>query len=134
MINALKRGFTLIELLVVMTIIALLAGMLTPVVIEAIKQAEIVDCTSNLKNLGIGLEQYKNMSSRRRAYPQATGPVFPSARASRKPGLKFIESLYMGKAPIFTEGDLLSCASNSIDYPNKYELGSGPGQYSFDKP
>ena len=45
MINALKRGFTLIELLVVMTIIALLAGMLTPVVIEAIKQSEIVFLT-----------------------------------------------------------------------------------------
>lgn len=53
-------GFTLIELLVVVAIIALLAAILFPVFGRARENARRSSCQSNLKQIGLGLEQYKN--------------------------------------------------------------------------
>jgi len=54
-----KQGFTLIELLVVIAIIAILASMLFPVFSRARMQAYKVDCISNLRQLGMAMEMYK---------------------------------------------------------------------------
>jgi len=53
-----KPGFTLIELLVVIAIIAILAAILFPVFAQAREAARKASCSSNLRQLGLGMGMY----------------------------------------------------------------------------
>ncbi|AQQ70496.1 PilD-dependent protein PddA [Limihaloglobus sulfuriphilus] len=69
-------GFTLIELLVVISIIALLMAILMPSLNKARRQARVITCSGNIKQMIIGMNVYASENNGK--CPERPDIVFPS--------------------------------------------------------
>jgi len=101
-----KRGFTLIELLVVIAIIAILAGLILPVLARARESARRTACASNLSQIAKGMYIY---STSYHCYPtNGTDGTDPTLGANATQSMQMLYRYWVQDVRVF------SCPSSPI--------------------
>ncbi len=96
-----RAGFTLIELLVVIAIIAVLIALLLPAVQAAREAARRAQCVNNLKQLGIALHNYHDVTG---VLPWGAGPWGWNDWSTHVMMLPYMEQTPLYNALNFTNG------------------------------
>lgn len=106
-------GFTLVELLVVIAIIGILIGLLLPAVQAAREAARRMQCTNNLKQIGLALHNYHDVTG---AFPalRAGNPLGAKSYAgNNRNGTRVHLLPYMEQQSLYT--DMMQSANGSYD-------------------
>ncbi len=118
MSHSLRRpGFTLVELLVVIAIIGILVGLLLPAVQAAREAARRMQCSNNLKQIGIAIHSYSGSSKR-----LPPGSVFyggPNITVGRYAGRRNNrQSMLFGILPFIEQANLYNQFDMSLPLDN----------------
>ncbi len=95
-----RSGFTLIELLVVIGIIGLLVALLLPAVQAAREAARRMQCSNQLKQIGLALHNYTSVHS---ILPFGKGPSYPGAPVYARWSQHALILPYMEQMPLWEQ-------------------------------
>ncbi len=100
-----RSGFTLVELLVVIAIIGILIGLLLPAVQAAREAARRMQCTNNLKQLGLSLQNYHDICN---SFPARQWAKVTAGNTSAQWGALYSLLPYMEQSATYNqvEGDI----------------------------
>ena len=104
-----RRGFTLIELLVVIAIIAVLIALLLPAVQAARAAARRIQCTNNIKQLGLATLNY-----------ESTHGIFPPGQMKMTTKPPWGITLYVNMLPFLEQQPLYNGWNFNYGYDNLY--------------
>ena len=119
-----RSGFTLIELLVVIAIIAVLIALLLPAVQSAREAARRIQCTNNLKQIGLAIHNYHQIND---AFP-AGG--FPAYNPVANNGNNACPGVHARLLPFIEQQPLYNALNWSLTVINDVAPGNGYGPYA----
>jgi prepilin-type N-terminal cleavage/methylation domain-containing protein/prepilin-type processing-associated H-X9-DG protein len=134
-----RRGFTLVELLVVIAIIGILIALLLPAVQAARESARRSQCSNNLKQIGLALQNYHDAV---RVFPPAGlnygslegTPYVPYNNIMNTSG--FVLMLpYLEQQPLYAKFNQMASASDCKYYTSgvsSYPIAGSPVAYGND--
>jgi prepilin-type N-terminal cleavage/methylation domain-containing protein/prepilin-type processing-associated H-X9-DG protein len=94
-----KLGFTLVELLVVIAIVGMLIGLLLPAIQYARESARKTQCISNLRQIGLALDQYVDRQGIRGKFPDAAR--MPTVTPAVPPLYEVVDGYVEGNQQLF---------------------------------
>jgi len=113
-----QPGFTLVELLVVISILGALVALLLPAIQAARESARRTQCVSNLRQVGIALNQYIDARGPNGKFPLAAR--LPSVQ-STDPKVPKLASLKEVLAPYCEDNDGIWQCPSDVYYPDEDE-------------
>jgi prepilin-type N-terminal cleavage/methylation domain-containing protein/prepilin-type processing-associated H-X9-DG protein len=124
-----KFGFTLIELLVVIAIIAVLIGLLLPAVQKIREAANRMQCTNNLKQIGLALHNYHDANG---YFPTAykllrtSDPTVPPGTSIYGPSAFVLILPYLEQDNVYRQIDITKAALSPVNMPPRNPAYSTP--------
>ena len=118
-----KGGFTLIELLVVIAIIAVLIALLLPAVQQAREAARRTQCKNNLKQIGLALHNYHDVTVN--TFPP--GYIGPNSNGSM---VGYSWSFFL--LPYMDQSNVYNAIQNPLGLAYLSTLGAAPASGTYD--